>query len=68
VAKGTQPDIVAKLEQAMGRAMADPSLQKKMAGTPFIVNFVPGREFGAEMSAEFDKFSRLISTLNLKGQ
>jgi tripartite-type tricarboxylate transporter receptor subunit TctC len=64
--KGTPPDIINKLNQAINRALADPNIQARlrdlggapMAGTP--------ADFGKVIADETDKWSKVVKAVGVK--
>lgn len=67
--KGTPKEIVAKINAAVVEALADPEVQKKLAG---IGQELPSREqqtpqgFGAFQKAETEKWTPIIKAANIK--
>jgi tripartite-type tricarboxylate transporter receptor subunit TctC len=68
VPTGTPPDIVARLNSEIGKALADPAVRQKLmdsaqepiGGTP--------EQFAALVRDDFAKYARLVSELNIKVQ
>jgi tripartite-type tricarboxylate transporter receptor subunit TctC len=64
--KGTPPDIINKLNQAINTALADPNIQARlrdlggapMAGTP--------ADFGKVIADETDKWSKVVKAVGVK--
>ncbi len=66
VRTGTPADIVERLEDAVMRTAATPTVRERVQGTGSFMSIQSGKEFGAEMSSESEKIARLINSLNLK--
>lgn len=66
VVAGTPADIVSKLEDGVLRTMAEPAIGEQIAKAFYSLDVMNGREFGAEMKVEFEKFGKLIRELNLR--
>jgi tripartite-type tricarboxylate transporter receptor subunit TctC len=66
--KGTPPEIVAKLNQAVNAVLADPKLQTRLAelaGEP--MPMTPA-EFGKLVAEETEKWGKVIRAANIKAE
>ncbi len=62
----TPPDIVAKLNAGVVKALADPTLVAKLANTAYTVASSSPDELGKFLQADTDKWSAVIKTAGLK--
>jgi tripartite-type tricarboxylate transporter receptor subunit TctC len=64
---GTPPEIVARWNAELARAMADPALRERL-GTLGMDVAAPNsaQEFGALVRSELGRWSKLVTTLGLK--
>lgn len=67
VATGTPPEAVAKLEDGIQRATTVPAVRERIAKASAYLSVLGSRDYQAEMSAEAEKWGRLIGELGLKG-
>jgi tripartite-type tricarboxylate transporter receptor subunit TctC len=67
--KNLPKDIVAKLNDAVLKAMADPAIRPKLEaqGVQFGTMTTPD-EFAAFIKAELTKYQRLVKELNVKAE
>lgn len=65
-AKGTPPDIIERLNKEINAGLADPGLKAKLANLGGIM--MPGTpdDFGKFMTAETDKWAKVIQEANIK--
>ena len=65
VARGTPPDIIARLNREINAGLADPTVKKRLADvatTPLV--FTPD-EFGAYVASEIDKWEKVVRAANI---
>jgi len=62
---GTPKDIVDKLQQALAQSLRDPAIVAKINGMGVIPGGQPPAEFARFMSAERDKYRKLVETTGL---
>jgi len=65
-AKGTRPEIVDKLNQAVNDALADPVMKGKLANLGGMMMAGTPEEFGTMLIAETDKWAKVIREANIK--
>jgi len=66
--RGTPPEIVGKLNQAVNAVLADPKLQARLAelgGEPMPIT---PAEFGKLVAEETDKWAKVIRAANIKAE
>jgi tripartite-type tricarboxylate transporter receptor subunit TctC len=66
--KGTPPAIVAKLNTAINRALAEPSLKDTIISQGNEVGGGTPQEFGAFIAAESARWGKLIREKNIKAE
>jgi tripartite-type tricarboxylate transporter receptor subunit TctC len=66
VRSGTPAPAVSRLEEALIRSAAMATVRDKVQGTGNFMSVSAGKDFGAEMALEYEKWGKLITTLNLK--
>lgn len=66
--KGTPPEVVRRLSDETLKALAAPRLRERLEGMGAEVTPQPSAEFGAEIRAEQEKWTKVIAPLNLKTQ
>ncbi len=57
---GTTPEIVARLEGEVAKALKDPAVAQNLLKQGFITTFRPGTELRSEMEKELDRWTELI--------
>jgi len=62
---GTPKDIIDKLQQALAQSLRDPAIVAKINGMGVIPGGQPPAEFARFMSAERDKYRKLVETTGL---
>lgn len=64
--KGTPPDIVATLNRETNAALADPKVQTRLANLGVVPMPATSAEFGTFITAETEKWAKVIKTANIK--
>ncbi len=64
--KGTPPDVIEVLNKAVNAALADPGMKKKFADLGGMMLGGSPQDFGKFLSAETDKWAKVIHEANLK--
>jgi len=57
---GTTPEVVARLEGEVAKALKDPAVAQNLLKQGFITTFRPGTELRSEMEKELDRWTELI--------
>lgn len=66
VSRGTPPEIVAKLEAGLRKAVTDPDVSSKLKGMAVTPGGQPGAEFSAMIDSDIKMISEVIKAANLK--
>jgi len=64
--RSASPDVVAKLNNEINLALADPKMKSKFADLGGIPHAVSASEFGNFLSAEVEKWAKVIRAANIK--
>ena len=64
--KGIPPDVVAKLNSALGQTLADPAVVKRMGELGAVVTPGSPADFGKFVAAETVKWSKVIKAANIQ--
>ena len=67
VATGTPAEAVARLEDGIVRATSVPAVRERIAKASAYLSVVGARDYQSEMSAEAERWGKLIGELGLKG-
>jgi tripartite-type tricarboxylate transporter receptor subunit TctC len=64
--KGTPPEVIAKLNDALDKALADPAVQARLSELGAVATPGSADDFGKFVQAETVKWARVIKTANIK--
>jgi len=64
--RSASPDVVAKLNNEINLALADPKMKSKLSDLGGIPHAVSASEFGNFLSAEVEKWTKVVRAANIK--
>jgi tripartite-type tricarboxylate transporter receptor subunit TctC len=64
----TLPAIIAKLNAAFAKALADPGVQEKFAVITYTASSTPPAKFAEEIASEYDRWAKIIRDQNIRGE
>jgi len=62
---GTPPEIVQKLEKALGEALEDSDLKSRLAKLDFDVTPLTSKEFGAVIDADYARWGKIVKEVGI---
>jgi tripartite-type tricarboxylate transporter receptor subunit TctC len=65
---GLPADIVARLHEEIAKALENPQVRARITGTGAEVSMAPPAEFGAQIRAETEKWTKLVRALKLRAE
>ena len=68
VAKGTPPEIVAKLEAAMVQALQSDKVRQRLTSVGFVITSPGSKAYTGFIKSEIDTWTRVIQTAGIKAQ
>ena len=68
VARGTPPEIIARLNREINAGLADPGLRKRLDDLTVVPLVFTPAEFGAYSASETEKWAKVIKAANIKAR